>query len=734
MTDVDQGLCSLSLDFLQIGMTVFNADRKMISWNRPAAHILGFSPDGELSAHPVFNENLQYILPEGTLLSKDAHPLSTVIRTGVPVRNFITGVDFKDKNIRKWLKINVFQQDNPYADVSGYVMLIEEMEYAGEFPVRQSRLASDDEVNPIIAVLPDIVLRINADYVFTYCHANTPEDLLIPENEVIGKRLEEVMPPELSPVIISKILSSKQNGAVETMEFSLQLARPEKQWFEARFITDGFAETVCVVRNITEKKRSEDALRENEQLLRDIFNYAPVPLVISSIEGQIVMVNDALEKLIGVPFSTFKNMNTLDFYQKSEDREIYIQRLKSHSRVRNQEISLKKLTGEPTPCLLSSELVMMNGQQMIFTGIVDISEQKKAEEERRQNEQLLRDIFNFSPIALIITRVESGAIVMANNAALKLAGGEEHEVIGKPVIDFYAVGEERSNLLADIAATGRSQREISLINLKNKFSSGLVSTNIINMNGEKMLFTGFIDITERKKMEAELNNSLNLVREQNKRLLNFSYIVSHNLRSHTGNIKTILDFFEKAQTEAEKEELFKYLRTVAKRLDETLYDLNDVVSIHNNIKLIIESLNLYYYVDRAMDVLHENAIMKNAVIRNLIPPDIEINYNPAYLESILLNLLSNAIKYSHPDRTPEITFEFSQENDKSILKISDNGMGIDLEKHGDKLFGMYKTFHGNKDSRGLGLFITKNQVEAMGGTIAVESNPDLGTTFKIGIL
>ena len=78
--------------------------------------------------------------------------------------------------------------------------------------------------------------------------------------------------------------------------------------------------------------------------------------------------------------------------------------------------------------------------------------------------------------------------------------------------------------------------------------------------------------------------------------------------------------------------------------------------------------------------------------------------------------------------------EWKTENDKNYLEISDNGIGIDLVKNGNKIFGMYKTFSNNPASKGVGLFITKNQIEAMGGSITVKSEPNAGTIFKIEIL
>ena len=97
----------------------------------------------------------------------------------------------------------------------------------------------------------------------------------------------------------------------------------------------------------------------------------------------------------------------------------------------------------------------------------------------------------------------------------------------------------------------------------------------------------------------------------------------------------------------------------------------------------------------------------------------------------MLNFLTNGIKYRATERESYIKIKSEKLNHYIVLLIEDNGLGIDLKRHGNKLFGMYKTFHGNPDSRGIGLFITKNQVEALGGRIDVDSTVGIGTTFKI---
>lgn len=239
------------------------------------------------------------------------------------------------------------------------------------------------------------------------------------------------------------------------------------------------------------------------------------------------------------------------------------------------------------------------------------------------------------------------------------------------------------------------------------------------------------DISIQKQKEFESRTRIGIIEDQNSRLTNFAHIVSHNLRSHSGNLEMLLDLVDDAVSVEEKLEMVGHLKKVSESLSETIVHLNKVVSIQTNLNKGIEKINLSKYVSKTVDVLNAEIKKKNAKVLNKVSSEVFIDHNPAYLESILLNLISNGIKYRHPERDPEITLHAFLENGKQVLKVSDNGIGIDLNKHGEKLFGMYKTFHGNPDAKGIGLFITKNQIEGMGGTIEVESEVNVGTSFKI---
>ncbi|MFY7651231.1 MAG: PAS domain S-box protein [Chitinophagaceae bacterium] len=379
-----------------------------------------------------------------------------------------------------------------------------------------------------------------------------------------------------------------------------------------------------------------------------------------------------------------------------------------------------------------------NGEILWYGYITDITDKKKIEAELLVSQHNLETIFENTSVGYLLLDTKFN-IVSSNSSAKQFSLSQFglDLIKGNSLINYFPTDMQDGFLqVCNSLINGesiefdrqiQSQIDNQLHWYHIKYTSVFDDTNqVIGY------ILSFEDITERKKGEIDLQRSFDLVNEQNKRLLNFSYIVSHNLRSHTSNIKSIVNLLDVLDTEEEKTNMVQHLKQVANSLDETLYHLNEVVAIQNNLNVSLENLKLRDYIVKAILVLKDQIAQKQVIIHNEIPDEVIVKFNPAYLESIVLNLLSNAIKYAHPKRQAEISFRwFSKENVTGIMHVSDNGKGIDLKRHGDKLFGMYKTFHGNPDARGIGLFICKNQVDAMGGKIEVESEPFVGTTFKI---
>lgn len=240
------------------------------------------------------------------------------------------------------------------------------------------------------------------------------------------------------------------------------------------------------------------------------------------------------------------------------------------------------------------------------------------------------------------------------------------------------------------------------------------------------------DVTVQKDKEQKLQETFDMVNNQKGKLLNFAHIVSHNLKNHTGNFSTLLTFHKNGYLTTE--EVIESLQTVSDELSGTIENLVELVNVQVAVNDERQSLNLFEYLSKVLLVLNEEIQNKQIQVLNNVPDTLEVSYIPAYLESVILNLCTNAIKYSDGDKSEKkIVFYLEQfENaDYHVLCVSDNGLGIDLVRYRESIFGLYKTFHRNKDATGIGLYITKNQIEAMEGQIEVESEVGLGTTFKV---
>ena len=261
----------------------------------------------------------------------------------------------------------------------------------------------------------------------------------------------------------------------------------------------------------------------------------------------------------------------------------------------------------------------------------------------------------------------------------------------------------------------------------------LISVSLINNadGSPSQMIWQFSDVTSRKLNQDKLKLMLGVVREQNERLTAFADIITHNLRSHSGNLSTIKGFLEDEFSWLKENESFVLLRNAIENLEETVSHLTDVAKIKQVDSQQLETLNLYDYIEKAIYTVTAYAKNTKTTIVNNVDEELTIMGVPAYLDSIILNFLTNAIKYRSEERDPEIKLTSLVENDYVIFKISDNGIGIDIEKYGKKLFQLYKTFHTNKDAIGLGLFITKNHIESLGGKVEVTSEIDVGTEISI---
>ncbi len=254
----------------------------------------------------------------------------------------------------------------------------------------------------------------------------------------------------------------------------------------------------------------------------------------------------------------------------------------------------------------------------------------------------------------------------------------------------------------------------------------------IDNYGKCLLINGVIqDISATKHSENELKSTLNLISHKNERLQNFAYIASHNLRSYAGNLQLMLNLHEESKIQTEQDEILLHVRSISNSLNSTVEHLNEIVKIDlatNQEKIQIEFDLLFKNI---LNALQSNIQTADAIVQYDFRECRQVYYLPAYLESIFHNLLTNALKYRSPDRQAIISCRSFVENEHVYLIFEDNGIGIDMKKNGDKIFGMYQTFHNHRDAQGIGLYITRNQIEALGGTINVESNLNIGTKFII---
>ncbi|WMN07823.1 ATP-binding protein [Marivirga arenosa] len=235
------------------------------------------------------------------------------------------------------------------------------------------------------------------------------------------------------------------------------------------------------------------------------------------------------------------------------------------------------------------------------------------------------------------------------------------------------------------------------------------------------------EVAKQNKNLKETN--LELINQINK-LQQFGYIVSHNLRSSTARLLGLSNLIDNTSG-SERENIIELMKQSSEDLHELINDVSMILLIQKPITKILEEVDIRETISKVKNILKNEIDNTSAVINESYQNKNKLKSLPLYIESIIYNLISNAIKYRQKNLNPQIYIKVNDFQNKLKIEIEDNGLGIDLENNIDKVFGLYKRFHFHVEGKGLGLYLVKTQIDALGGKIEVESKIGRGTKFTI---
>ncbi|MHC2992991.1 hypothetical protein OB13_15905 [Pontibacter sp. HJ8] len=364
----------------------------------------------------------------------------------------------------------------------------------------------------------------------------------------------------------------------------------------------------------------------------------------------------------------------------------------------------------------------------------DITSEKAVQEDLRKLSLVARKTNN----GVIFTN-HNHHVEWVNDAFTDISGYSLEEIIGKHPGDVL-VGPDTNMadvaLLRQLMADGRQTTKDVLCYKKNgeEFWTVISISPIHNDQGDIMKYIHvFTDITERKKDQERLLKLTENLYLQNQGLQQFNYIVSHNLRAPVANLIGLSGMLQKIDRNSSRfSDGLLNLEKSARLLDGVIQDLNKILAIRKtDSEDARELVNLQEVNSEVLQGLQHLLDKAEGTISVDIPEEDKLWANRAYVHSILQNLVSNAIKYKSDDRPLQLEIKSVRKDGCLYLIVKDNGSGMNMELVRPQLFQLYKRFHTHREGKGIGLYLVKSQVEALGGQIDVESYPNKGTTFSL---
>ena len=503
--------------------------------------------------------------------------------------------------------------------------------------------------------------------------------------------------------------------------------------------------------DITERIEYEKKLSNSQRRYKALLNALPDLIFVNSVQGDFLDYHAKAEDLL-VPPSEFLGKNVTELFEQKLANK-FLESFKKAVKSREPVIINYTLNAMGYPEHFEARIVDY-GDNRILSVIRNFTLQKQTEEAFRKSEERLELFFSQSLDGFYVMEADKPIkwdntvnkkkqikevfkhlkIVKINQAMANQYESTENEMIGFTLNDFFQHDLEYGYQILTELLDNKHQQ---IIVNERKMSGEMIWTegDYLGLFNSKNEITGIFgiqrDITKRIKDEEDLKNLTEDLIKSNNELQQFAYITSHDLRAPVVNLKMLLNFYDKGQIHKNNLELFEKIEDSVKRLDTSLNDLVDIVAIsktqsERNVKVSFKEVTEDILQNIGQEIKSRKATIKTDYSSVRV-----INYPLTHIKSILQNLITNALKYQKPRTPPIIQISTKREGNYIKIEVSDNGLGINLSKHGSNLFGMYQKFHKVENSKGLGLYIIKTQIESMSGKIEVRSKVRKGTSFYV---
>ncbi|MGJ1448413.1 PAS domain S-box protein [Sphingobacterium spiritivorum] len=374
--------------------------------------------------------------------------------------------------------------------------------------------------------------------------------------------------------------------------------------------------------------------------------------------------------------------------------------------------------------------------------VSDITERIKREEITRINEQKFNQAFQYSGIGMAMVN-QYGVCVEANKTLCKILGYTLSELTTMSFHE-YTHPDDLDKDVQNMEKLRLGEMDSYTMEKRYKHKKGhfiwclLTLSKVSDANGILVFFIAQVqdisllkknvEILERQK--GQLKTAMFDLETKIQQLEEFNKIVAHNLRGPVVNIKMLIQEILTAESENDRSEYLQLLQSSSDGLAEILQELIEVLEIRNQQTIPFHPCDFEQLYHKVV----QQSIIEIQSKEAIVTTDFQVKgiyYYRIYLESIMLNLLSNALKYSVEGKRPHIHIRTYHDRNNVCLSFEDNGIGIDLHKYGNQLFKFRKTFHRGFDSKGVGLFMTRCQIESLGGKITVKSEPGKGSIFTV---